>query len=134
MLLSSLQFVAHPHCQQVLEQMWFSGLPYWVRNSSVYSLLMAIYVLLWILLWPFACLAFMLKVRFTKYYFFNIITKFNVLYQNHPTASRYTATLVFYSAFSYIYVFKHNIILRSKIYCHHHVAISAHGMASMIKI
>ena len=57
------QFIAHPHCQQVMEQVWFEGLPDWVKRSSVQTVPLFFYVAMWVLAWPFLCLAFMFKIH-----------------------------------------------------------------------
>ena len=41
-MLLCLQFVAHPHCQQLLASIWYEGIPGWRKRSFVAKVLIII--------------------------------------------------------------------------------------------
>ena len=57
-----LQFVAHPHCQQLMENAWYDGLPDWVCSPRWHTAFMALYGLLIFLFFPILIPLYMVRV------------------------------------------------------------------------
>ncbi len=64
------QFVAHPHCQQALDNSWYRGLPEWVCRPDLHTARMSLYGLLIFLSFPVLVPLYMLRIpavdRFLK--------------------------------------------------------------------
>ena len=59
-----LQFIAHANCQQVLQNLWYKGLPEWVCQTSLHKLRAVTYVLILGLLMPFLFFMYMFRVPY----------------------------------------------------------------------
>ena len=59
-----MQFVAHPNCQQVMQNVWYKGLPSWVCQQDKHVMRTFFYVILLTLGMPFILLLYMFRVPF----------------------------------------------------------------------
>lgn len=60
--LISFQFLAHPNCQQLLQQAWYRGIPSFFCRSKNRHLFLLAYFVLWTFCFPFVCILHMLNM------------------------------------------------------------------------
>ena len=56
------QFVAHAKCQQVVQGMWSSGLPEWVRHQPHIYIKRFLYLLLFLIIMPASLLTYIIPL------------------------------------------------------------------------
>ena len=62
----TFQFVAHPYCQQLMENAWYAGLPDWVCSPRWHGLRMTLYGFVIFILFPFLVPLYMLSVPWVE--------------------------------------------------------------------
>ena len=60
------QFVAHPHCQQVMQNEWYRGLPDWVCRLKFHHLRLGLYTLLLFTFMPIIFFLYLFRLHFIE--------------------------------------------------------------------